>query len=763
MNKSDEEFYKELLNDFREEGAEHLQTIVNGLLDVEKDRKSGDKEMLETIFRETHSLKGAARALDLKNIESLCMAMESIMHKIKDGELEFSPGFFDVFFEATDILEVLLKEIGSPKQSVAENRITKITSRLKNLEQGKSTVTKPHRKKITSSPKESEPQEKASHPEKEEPIKKEPEPEHSSDESKSTPETAAQQQSESIRVSLDKLNEILYSAEELITSKAFLKFQVQQIDGLSREVTKLKRQIQDRMHGDSEEGKASVKKTSFTESLNKLDSDLAHSTRQLEELQRVNNRNVDDLNFKVRKAMMQPFSSMLSVIPRIVRDLSKEHEKEIELSMEGEHIEIDRRILEQMKDPLIHLIRNSIDHGIETTDERKKAGKNTKGHLTIKVSHEAGQKIGVTIQDDGKGLDHQNIINAAIKNNAVSQSEVKELTESQINQLIFTSGVSTSPIITDVSGRGLGMAIVAEKINHLGGKIFVDTTPKKGTTFRIELPQTLATFSGILVEASGQRFLLPTTSVFKAVKVSKQEIKPVEAKNTFRFLYETISLVTLADVLGLRKSKSFQNKQLHVMIVETTSKTGFVVDKVLGEYEGMVKPLGRQLKHVNKMEGACFMGDGSVVPVLQVEELMEAARGASSGSQQARSVADDGELKKVLYAEDSITVRNMVRSHIEAAGFEVSTAVDGQAAYELLQKEAFDLVVSDIEMPRMNGFELTSKIKKDNALSHLPVILVTSLDSKADRDRGLESGANAYIVKSSFEKSNLIDTIKRLI
>lgn len=765
MNKSDEEFYKELLNDFREEGAEHLQTIVNGLLDVEKDRNSGDKEMLETIFRETHSLKGAARALDLKNIESLCMAMESIMHKIKDGELEFSPGFFDGFFEATDILEVLLNEIGSTKQSVAENRITKITSKLKNLEQGKSTVKKPHRKKITSSKKESGPpaQEKTSHPEKEEPIKKEPETEHSSDEPKSTPDKAAQQQSESIRVSLDKLNEILYSAEELITSKAFLKFQVQQIDGLSREVTRLKRQIQDWMHGDSEEGKASVKKTSFTESLNKLDSDLAHSTRQLEELQRVNNRNVDDLNFKVRKAMMQPFSSMLSVIPRIVRDLSKEHEKEIELSMEGEHIEIDRRILEQMKDPLIHLIRNSIDHGIETTEERKKAGKNTKGHLTIKVSHEAGQKIGVTIQDDGKGLDHQNIINAAIKNKAVSQSEAGALTESQINQLIFASGVSTSPIITDVSGRGLGMAIVAEKINHLGGKILVDTTPKKGTTFRIELPQTLATFSGILVEASGQRFLLPTTSVFKAVKVSKQEIKPVESKNTFRFLNETISLVTLADVLGLRKSKNFQNKQLQVMIVETTSKTGFVVDKVLGEYEGMVKPLGRQLKHVNKMEGACFLGDGSVVPVLQVEELMEAARGVSSGSPQAQSVTADGEQKKVLYAEDSITVRNMVRSHIEAAGFEVSTAVDGQAAYELLQKEAFDLVVSDIEMPRMNGFELTSKIKKDNALSHLPVILVTSLDSKADRDRGLESGANAYIVKSSFEKSNLIDTIKRLI
>jgi two-component system chemotaxis sensor kinase CheA len=307
------------------------------------------------------------------------------------------------------------------------------------------------------------------------------------------------------------------------------------------------------------------------------------------------------------------------------------------------------------------------------------------------------------------------------------------------------------------------MAIVAEKINHLGGKIFVDTTPKKGTTFRVELPQTLATFSGILVEASGQRFLLPTTSVFKAVKVNKQDIKPIESKNTFRFLNETISLVSLADVLGLRKSKSSQSSQLQVMIVQTTSKTGFVVDKVIGEYEGMVKPLGQQLKHVDKMEGACFMGDGSVVPVLQVEELMEAARGLRLGSTETRSVKEDGELKKVLYAEDSITVRNMVRSHIEAAGFEVSTAVDGQAAYELLQKEAFDLVVSDIEMPRMNGFELTSKIKKDNALSHLPVILVTSLDSKADRDRGLESGANAYIVKSSFEKSNLIDTIKRLI
>ncbi|MGM0566012.1 MAG: hybrid sensor histidine kinase/response regulator [Bacteroidota bacterium] len=771
MNKSDEEFYKELLNDFKEEGAEHLQTIVNGLLDVEKEGSTDDQELLETIFRETHSLKGSARAVDLKTIENLCMAMESVMHKVKNKKLDFSPAFFDVFFEATDILEVLISEISGSKQSITENRISKVVNSLKMLEKGKypsvgsdkkeassavqSSQTHPAKEQKTNQDQEFNKQQEQT----EEPASVEKTPEEP--EAKESADTANVSQNESIRVSIQKLNDILYSAEEMITSKAVLKHEVKQVESIFMEFSKLKREISEAFLNISAEDKT-------RESFNKIESDLSQTTRQLEGLLRNYSRGVDDLNFKVKKAMMQPFSVMLSVIPRIVRDFAKEHEKKIDLSIEGEHIEIDRRILEQMKDPLIHLIRNSIDHGIEKTSERLKNKKKEQGKLSIKVFHEAGQKICITLEDDGKGLDYQKILESAIKNKAIKPGEEKSMTKEQINQLIFSSGVSASPIITDVSGRGLGMAIVAEKIGRLGGDISLETKPQCGTTFRIELPQTLSTFKGILVEVSGQKFLFPTTAVSKALKVKKTDIKPVGSRSTIRLKNESVSLVPLSGVLGLnRKGKSPNENLLQVLIIQNKGKMAFSIDHVLGEHEGMVKPLGKQLKHVNNIEGACFMGDGSVVPVLQVDELMQAAKYASGQERFSKAATpalkEEGETKNVLVAEDSITVRNMVRSHIEAAGYKVTTAVDGQAAFEQLQKGGYDILVSDIEMPRMNGFELTSKIRNSKELESLPVILVTSLETKEDRDRGLESGANAYIVKSSFEKSNLIDTINRLI
>ncbi|MFW5974832.1 MAG: hybrid sensor histidine kinase/response regulator, partial [Bacteroidota bacterium] len=500
----------------------------------------------------------------------------------------------------------------------------------------------------------------------------------------------------------------------------------------------------------------------------KIESDLSLATRQLESLLRSHSRGVDELNFKVKRAMMQPFSVLLSVIPRIVRDLSKEHEKKIELGIEGDHIEIDRRILEQMKDPLIHLIRNSIDHGIETTSERLKNNKNEHGKLFLKVFYEAGQKICITLEDDGKGLDYKKILDSAIKNKVIKPGAEKTMSSEEINQLIFSSGVSASPLITDVSGRGLGMAIVAEKIARLGGNISIGTIPKQGTTFRIELPQTLSTFKGILAEVSGQKFLFPTAAVSKALKIKKSDVKTVGARNTIRLKNESVSLVPLSGVLGLnRKGMSHNNGLMQVLIIRNKGKMAFSIDDVLGEHEGMVKPLGKQLKHVNNIEGACLMGDGSVVPVLQVDELMQTAKsftGSESFSTSEKPTQQKaGDTKKVLVAEDSVTVRNMVRSHIEAAGYEVTIAVDGQAALEQLQKGEYDILVSDIEMPRMNGFELTSKIRNNADLEDLPVILVTSLETKEDRDRGLESGANAYIVKSSFDKTNLIDTINRLI
>lgn len=779
MVTSDSDFYKELLNDFKEEAVEHFQVIVSGLLEAEKTPpEEVNQELLETIFRETHSLKGAARAVDLKDIEDICMAMENVMHKIKDYTLGFSPDFFQVFFQALDILEVQVNDIEGEAKTISENQVNKLIAQLKLLEKGSSA--KNTAKKILHKNTSGKTVKKfAKQKNKVEPLKAKPVasliskentesvPDIKKTEKPAVPDLKSADKSsahDTIRVAIPKLYDILFASEEMITTKSILSYQVNRLDEICREVSTLKENLKGLAQRHESEA---TQYDDIFEAVNRIESDLSMSSEQVEKLSRTSNKNIDDLNFLVKKSLLQPISVLLSIIPRIVRDLSKEQDKDIALEISGDHIELDRRIIELMKDPIIHLVRNSIDHGFESKSERQQTNKPPTGTLKIEVSNETGHEVCIHIKDDGKGLWREKILQSAIKNGLTTKAKSEKLTDHEVYQYIFSSGVSTSPIITDLSGRGLGMAIVAEKIQGMHGSIHVNTNPGLETIFTIKIPQTISTFRGVLVHVSGSDFLIPTKFIKKALMVDGNAISTVENRNTITLDGETISLVSLANVLGLRKVSRSSKKDVHVLIVSFgDKKVGLSIDAVVGEFEGMIKPLGKQLQKVENVKGACFMGDGSIVPVLNPDELVSNASAVSEYAKDKKSDVSapaEEEVKKVLVAEDSVTVRNMVRNHIESAGYEVTTAFDGQAAYEYLQKDYFDIVVSDIEMPRMNGFELTAKIRKDRKNSQIPVILVTSLDSIQDRNRGLESGANAYIVKSSFEKNNLIDTIKRLI
>jgi two-component system chemotaxis sensor kinase CheA len=394
-----------------------------------------------------------------------------------------------------------------------------------------------------------------------------------------------------------------------------------------------------------------------------------------------------------------------------------------------------------------------------------------RGVLSIKISQDADSHITIQISDDGAGIQREKVIGSAVKMGIVKHDEARSMTDKEIAMLIFVSGVSTSPFVTDISGRGLGMAIVAEKVVKLGGSISLETMPGAGSTFTITLPQTLAVFKGVLVKASEQFFIIPTTSVVKAVRIDPVNINTVEAKKTMSFNGETIALVGLSDVLGLPVKRTKKNSKtlIHVLILSLVQKKiAFVVDEILGEHEGMIKDLGSQLLHVTNIAGATLLGNGRIVPVLHIPELVESASQSTLVTEFApvaspENEPDEVKQKHILVAEDSITIRSMLRNFLETAGFYVKTAVDGQQAYGFLQAERFDLVVSDIEMPQMNGFELTAKIREDKSLSDMPVVLVTALETADDRQRGMNAGANAYIVKSSFEQSNLIETIRRLI
>jgi two-component system chemotaxis sensor kinase CheA len=463
-----------------------------------------------------------------------------------------------------------------------------------------------------------------------------------------------------------------------------------------------------------------------------------------------------------------PLASLLEALPRMVRELARDRGKQAELSVRGGEIEIDRRILEELKDPLIHLLRNCVDHGIETPALRDQKGKPPHGTISIAVSQKDGGKIEVAVADDGVGIDVGKVKAAAEKLGALSAEEARQLDEREALALVFRSGVSTSPIITDLSGRGLGLAIVRDKVERLGGAITLETRTDAGTTFRIVLPLTLATFRGILVRAGERLFVIPAVSVERAVRVVVKEIQTVENRETIPLGGQAVSLARLGDALELpRKAASGGSGDAiqAVVIGSGLARIAFQVDEVLGEQEVLVKTLGPQLARVRNIAGASVLGTGQVVPVLNVPDLMKSATkfAATPRAPAAAEKFTEARRRAVLVVEDSITSRSLLKNILESAGYGVTTAVDGIDAYTALRTATFDLVVSDVEMPRMDGFDLAAKIRADRNLAELPIVLVTALESREHRERGIEVGANAYIVKSSFDQSNLLEVVRRLI
>jgi two-component system chemotaxis sensor kinase CheA len=462
---------------------------------------------------------------------------------------------------------------------------------------------------------------------------------------------------------------------------------------------------------------------------------------------------------------MLPFSSLLEIFPKLVRDLSREQGKEVAWVSQGEEVQTDRRILQEMKDPLNHLVRNCIDHGIEKPPERRHKNKPSRGTVTVAISQRDGNKIEIVVSDDGAGIDVVKVRGAANKLGLVSAEE--DLTEQQMRALIFQSGVSTSPLITDISGRGLGLAIVREKVEKLGGAVSMEIPPETGTTFRIVLPQTLATFRGVLVRLDEHHFVLPTAQVERVVMVSKEEIRTVENREAIECNGQAVSLVRLESVLELphpTNDMERAKKSPAIILSSAGKRIAFWVDEISAEQEVLVKRLGPQLLRVRNIAGATVLGTGRVVPILNVPDLMKSAVRLSPKPMRGSDVLTETVRRRsILVAEDSITARTLLKSILESAGYTVKTAVDGLDAFTALRTEEFDLVVSDVDMPRMNGFDLTAKVRADKQLAEVPVVLVTALESRRDRERGIDVGANAYIVKSSFDQSNLLEIIRRLI
>ena len=790
MISNEAEFLKELLSMFKIEAEEHIKGISSNLLELERIADPGRQTpVIETIYREAHSLKGAARAVNLNQVETLCQSLESVFSAMKRRALVLSPKHYDILHESVDQVSVL---IDNP-----ETDITEILQKLARLEESKD--------KTSPGIKPPAPREAAPAPDHEpsaEPVSRPPaaapKPEDSRPASAPRPqvsEPAPQAAgaldrdksfvSDTIRITTTKLDSLLLQAEELMASKLYaFQFSSDQkellvaIDQWRKEWDKREQELKafrrdiERLEkssdGDSESWFSILDflNYNFTQ-VKQLESRLQTLSKLAESNARTLGGMVDNLLLDMKQVLTLPFSTLLKILPKVVRDLSRDQNKDVELIVKGSTIEIDRRILEEMKDPFIHLLRNCIDHGIEKPGERAKLNKSSGGYISIVISQTSGNKVEILVSDDGRGIDPNKVRAAAIRNGLLAEEAAAKMSDSEVQMLIFQSDISTSPIITDISGRGLGLSIVREKVEKLGGTITFESQIGKGTTFRIQLPVTLATFRGILVELNDQWFVIPTINIERVMRIRKDDVKTVENRETVVVDGKVISLVHLADVLEMPRRMVRGEESAAVQVILLTSgdkRMAFVVDQIMNEQEVLVKSLGRQLVRVRNVAGATILGSNKVVPILNVTDLMKSAVKVSQIPAKL-SISEGAEVgkKNILVAEDSITSRTLLKNILESAGYIVKTSVDGMDALTALRTETFDLVVSDIEMPRMNGFDLVSKIRSDPKMAELPVILVTALESREDRERGIDVGANAYIVKRSFDQSNLLEVISKLI
>lgn len=738
MAKKDDDFLKKLLATFKVEADEHLKAITKGLLELEKSPADETRRgIVETVFREAHSLKGAARSVNLTEVESACQSLESVLSLIKKDDLMPPREIFDVFHNACDALRNFI--FSDAREKSPENLLKSVV-RLRQFEERLKGRGDEEMKPVSDVVEGTKPQE--------------------------MPRDF--QGTGTLRVSSSKLDSLLLQSEEFVAAKLTAAQNAYDLQETERSFSAWKKQWI-KMHSNA------WKKEGSSEIYEWNDRFVKTMENQLLSLKRSANQHVrslvgmvDSFLQDVKKVSMLPFSSLLETFPKTVRDLSREQRKDVDFIVQGDDIEVDKRILDEMKDPLMHCIRNCVDHGIEKPSDREQKKKPARGTLRLFISPKNGSKIEVVISDDGAGIDVEKVKSAALKASVISEKELEDLSEKEIIALVFQSGVSTSAMITNVSGRGLGLAILREKVEKLGGLVFVETEKDKGTEFKMVLPLTLASFRGIPVRVGEHIFIIATTSVERVIRIKREDIQTVENRETLSLNGKTISVVRLRDVLELPQNTPRESSSDYVQILVLGSaekRIAFLVDEVLGEQEVIVKNLGRQLSRVRNISGATVLGNGKVVPVLNVPDVLKSAvkAGQKPAGLEAAGVVKEIKRKSILVAEDSITARMLLKNILEAAGYQVTTAVDGVDALTQLKMNDFDCVVSDVEMPRMDGFELTAKLRADKKLSELPVILVTALETREHKERGIDVGASAYIVKSSFDQSNLLEVMRRLI
>lgn len=766
---------QEILEDFLIEASEMVEQLDQNLIELENNPT--DLELLNKIFRVAHTIKGSSSFLNFDILTHLTHNMEDVLNKARHGDLIITPSIMDVVLESIDLMKALLEAIQEHNtdadsgieisdcvkklQDISSNQFDTPKAK-KSVAKKPATSTKPDAKPATKpakSPKsaqadtestpanmsadevdaeiarllaERQAADKAKRAQKKQnqapasqtPASQAPKALQDSKEGKEGKEKPSKDSKhdeakanaieQTVRVDVKRLDHLMNLIGELVLGKNRLS----------------------RIYGDIEERYDGER---FLEEFNQVVSSISAVTT--------------DLQLAVMKTRMLPISKVFSKFPRMVRDLSRELGKDIELVISGEETELDKSIVEKISDPLVHIIRNSCDHGIEERAERESAHKSATGTIDLRAYNE-GNHIVIEINDDGKGLDAESIKAKALEKNLINERDAETMSEKEAFNLIFKPGFSTAATISNVSGRGVGMDVVKTNIEKLNGVIEIESKKGIGTTLKLKIPLTLAIIQALLVAIQEEYYAIPLSSVLETVRISQDEIYSIDGKSVLRLRDEVLSLVRLSDIFDVKTILESNNDVYVVIVGLAEQKIGIIVDYLVGQEEIVIKSLGYYLKGTDGIAGASVRGDGKITLIVDVPAMMEMAKNVKTSAhttqaEQTSPIKSSPSDYRLLLIDDSLTDLNILKKLIAPLGLTIVEATNGLEGLEILKNSTkpFDAVLVDIEMPKMDGYTFASEVRKYNKFKNLPLIAITSRSSKSDRMRGVECGMTEYITK----------------
>ncbi|AYJ08769.1 hybrid sensor histidine kinase/response regulator [Helicobacter pylori] len=795
---------QEIMEDFLIEAFEMNEQLDQDLVELEHNPE--DLDLLNRIFRVAHTIKGSSSFLNLNILTHLTHNMEDVLNRARKGEIKITPDIMDVVLRSIDLMKTLLvtiRDTGSDTNNGKENEIEEAVKQLQaitsqNLEGAKETL----------GAKET-PKEEAKEEAKEE-----------NKENKAKTPTAENPASDNPLADEPDLDYANMSAEEVEAEIERLLNKRQEADKERRAQKKQEAKPKQEVAPKTETSKTETPKAPKTETKAKAKADTEENKAPsigVEQTVRVDVRRLDhlmnligelvlgknrliriygdveerydgekfleelnqvvssisavttDLQLAVMKTRMQPVGKVFNKFPRMVRDLSRELGKSIELIIEGEETELDKSIVEEIGDPLIHIIRNSCDHGIEPLEERRRLNKPETGKVQLSAYNE-GNHIVIKISDDGKGLDPVMLKEKAIEKGVISERDAEGMSDREAFNLIFKPGFSTAKVVSNVSGRGVGMDVVKTNIEKLNGIIEIDSEVGVGTTQKLKIPLTLAIIQALLVGVQEEYYAIPLSSVLETVRISQDEIYTVDGKSVLRLRDEVLSLVRLSDIFKVDAILE-SNSDVYVVIIGLADqKIGVIVDYLIGQEEVVIKSLGYYLKNTRGIAGATVRGDGKITLIVDVGAMMDMAKSIKVNITTLMNESENTKSKNspsdyiVLAIDDSSTDRAIIRKCLKPLGITLLEASNGLEGLEMLKNgdKTPDAILVDIEMPKMDGYTFASEVRKYNKFKNLPLIAVTSRVTKTDRMRGVESGMTEYITKP-YSGEYLTTVVKRSI